>query len=120
MKFELSDDQALLRSSTRDFLTSEFPLEKSRGVMEHSKEGYDPAEWRRLAEMGYLGLVLPARVGGQGLGAVELAVVLEEMDAATGGRGTGSENRSGSSRETNGARRAISPPPATPPPPALR
>ncbi|MEO6027178.1 MAG: acyl-CoA dehydrogenase family protein [Candidatus Binatia bacterium] len=79
MKFELSDDQALLRSSTRDFLTSEFPLEKSRGVMEHSKEGYDPSEWRRLAEMGYLGLVLPARVGGQGLGAVELAVVLEEM-----------------------------------------
>lgn len=79
MKFELSDDQALLRSSTRDFLTSEFPLEKSRGVMEHSKEGYDPSEWRRLAEMGYLGLVLPARVGGQGLGAVELAVVQEEM-----------------------------------------
>jgi alkylation response protein AidB-like acyl-CoA dehydrogenase len=79
MKFDLSDDQALLRSSTRDFLTSEFPLEKSRSVMEHSKEGYDAAEWRRLAEMGYLGLVLPARVGGQGLGAIELAVVLEEM-----------------------------------------
>jgi len=79
MKFDLSDDQALLRSSTRDFLSSEFPLEKSRTVMEHSKEGYDPAEWRRLAEMGYLGLVLPARVGGQGLGAVELAVVQEEM-----------------------------------------
>jgi alkylation response protein AidB-like acyl-CoA dehydrogenase len=79
MKFELSDDQALLRSSTRDFLSSEFPLEKSRGVMEHSKEGYDPAEWRRLAEMGYLGLVLPARSGGQQLGAVELAVVQEEM-----------------------------------------
>ena len=79
MKFELSDDQALLRSSTRDFLTSELPLEKSRSVMEHSKDGYDPAEWRRLAEMGYLGLVLPARVGGQELGAIELAVVLEEM-----------------------------------------
>ena len=79
MKFDLSDDQALLRSSTRDFLTSELPLEKSRSVMEHSKEGYDPAEWRRLAEMGYLGLVLPARAGGQGLGAIELAIVLEEM-----------------------------------------
>ncbi len=47
--------------------------------MEHSREGYDPAEWRRLAEMGYLGLVLPASVGGQGLGAIELAIVLEEM-----------------------------------------
>lgn len=79
MKFELSEDQALLRSSTRDFLASELPLEKSRPVMEHSKDGYDPAEWRRLAEMGYLGLVLPARVGGQQLGAVELAIVQEEM-----------------------------------------
>jgi len=79
MKFELSEDQALLRSSTRDFLTSEFPLEKSRTVMEHAPEGYDPAEWRRLAEMGYLGLTLPATAGGQGLGLIELAIVLEEM-----------------------------------------
>jgi alkylation response protein AidB-like acyl-CoA dehydrogenase len=79
MKFELSEDQALLRSSTRDFLTSELPLERSRPVMEHSKDGYDAAEWRRLADMGYLGLVLPARVGGQQLGAVELAIVQEEM-----------------------------------------
>ncbi len=79
MRFELSDDQALLRSSTRDFLTSELPLEKSRSVMEHSKDGFDPAGWRQLAEMGYLGLVLPARAGGQELGAVELAIVQEEM-----------------------------------------
>ncbi len=79
MKFDLSDDQALLRSSTRDFLTSALSLEKSRTVMEHAKEGFDPAEWRRLAEMGYLGLALPARAGGQELGAIELAVVQEEM-----------------------------------------
>ena len=79
MKFELSEDQALLQQSTQDFLTSEFPLEKSRNVMEHGREGYDPAEWRRLAEMGYLGLTLPASAGGQGLGAVELATVLEQM-----------------------------------------
>jgi len=79
MRFDLSDDQALLRSSTRDFLSSAFPLEKSRNVMEHAKDGYDAADWRQLAEMGYLGLVLPARVGGQELGAIELAIVQEEM-----------------------------------------
>jgi alkylation response protein AidB-like acyl-CoA dehydrogenase len=79
MRFELSDDQALLRRSTRDFLRSEWPLEKSRRVMEHDPRGYDPAAWARLADMGYLGLVLPPAVGGQGLGAVELAVVCEEM-----------------------------------------
>jgi alkylation response protein AidB-like acyl-CoA dehydrogenase len=47
--------------------------------MEHAKDGFDAAEWRRLAEMGYVGLALPARAGGQDLGAVELAIVQEEM-----------------------------------------
>lgn len=79
MKFELSEDQALLRSSTRDFLTSELPLEKTRTVMEHGADGYEASAWRSLAEMGYLGLALPPAVGGQGLGTIELAIVLEEM-----------------------------------------
>jgi alkylation response protein AidB-like acyl-CoA dehydrogenase len=82
MKFELSDDQALLRSSTRDFLASAFPLEKSRRLMEDDARGYDPAAWKQLADMGYLGLIVPAAAGGQGLGAVELAVVCEEMGRA--------------------------------------
>ena len=79
MKFELSDDQALLRRSTRDFLAAEWPLERSKRVMEHEPRGYDPAGWQRLAAMGYLGLTVPPGAGGQGLGPVELAVVLEEM-----------------------------------------
>jgi alkylation response protein AidB-like acyl-CoA dehydrogenase len=79
MKFDLSEDQALLQSSTRDFLTSELPLEKSRNVMEHDSNGYEPAQWRTFAEMGYIGLALPGAAGGQGLGTIELAIVLEEM-----------------------------------------
>jgi len=79
VKFDLSDDQALLRDSTRDFLHNESPLETSRQIMEHDARGYDAAVWMRLAEMGYLSLLTPTAAGGQGLGAVELAVVLEEM-----------------------------------------
>src|SRR5205814_3537259 len=82
MRFELSEDQALLRSSTRDFLSSEWPMEKSRRIMEHEPRGFEPAAWRHLAEMGYLGLVVPPDAGGQGLGAIELAVVCEEMGRA--------------------------------------
>src|SRR5439155_154921 len=82
VKFELSDDQALLRSSTRDFLARACPFEASRRTMEHEPRGYDPALWQGLAEMGYLGLTVPARAGGQGLGTVELAIVLEEMGRA--------------------------------------
>ncbi len=79
MKFDLSEDQALLQSSTRDFLGSELPIDKTRNVMEHHPDGYEPAQWRSFAEMGYIGLTLPAGVGGQGLGTIELAIVLEEM-----------------------------------------
>jgi alkylation response protein AidB-like acyl-CoA dehydrogenase len=79
MKFELSDDQQLLRSSARDFLERELPLEKTRKVMEHDPRGFDRGSWGQIAEMGYLGLHLPEAAGGQGLGAIELAIVLEEM-----------------------------------------
>src|SRR5205823_6074316 len=79
VKFELSDDQALLRSSTRDFLARACPFEASRRTMEHDSRGYDSALWQGLAEMGYLGLTVPARAGGQGLGTVELAIVLEAV-----------------------------------------
>ena len=82
MKFDLSEDQAILRQSTRDFLASEWPPERARRVMEHEPRGYEPADWQRLAEMGYLGLILPASAGGQGLGAIELAIVLEEVGRA--------------------------------------
>ena len=82
MRFELSDDQALLRSATRDFLASAFPLEKSRRIMEHEARGYDAGAWKHLADMGYLGLLVPPGAGGQGLGAVELAVVCEEIGRA--------------------------------------
>lgn len=82
MRFELSDDQALLRSTTRDFLTQEWPLERTRLVMERDPRGYDPTAWRALADMGYLGLCVPPAAGGQGLGPVELAIVCEEMGRA--------------------------------------
>ena len=79
MRFDLSEDQALLRGSTRDFLASEAPLEKSRRLIEHDARGYDRETWGKLAEMGYLGLIAPPAAGGQGLGGVELAIVCEEV-----------------------------------------
>jgi alkylation response protein AidB-like acyl-CoA dehydrogenase len=82
MRFELSDEQALLRTTVRDFLVREAPLERTCRAMEHDARGYDAALWHAFAEMGLLGLSLPSSVGGQGLGAVELAIVLEEIGRA--------------------------------------
>jgi alkylation response protein AidB-like acyl-CoA dehydrogenase len=44
--------------------------------------GYAEPLWRRLAEVGFQGLTIDQRFGGQGLGMVELALVLEEMGRA--------------------------------------
>lgn len=82
MKFELSEDQALLRSSTRDFVASEWPMEKVRAVLENEAAGFAADSWARLVDMGYLGLTVPADKGGQGLGAIELAIVCEEVGRA--------------------------------------
>lgn len=82
MKFDLSEDQALLRSSTRDFFAGAAPIEKTRALLEHDARGFDPAQWAELASMGYVGLLTPSSAGGQGLGPVELAVVMEEAGRA--------------------------------------
>ena len=78
MKFDLSDDQSLLQASTRDFFQKEFPLERTRRVMEHDARGFEMRAWRQIAEMGYPGLLVPEAAGGQGLGPIELAIVGEE------------------------------------------
>ncbi len=45
-------------------------------------EGYDPALWRALAEMGVVGLLVDEAFGGGGGGPVELERVMEETGAA--------------------------------------
>jgi alkylation response protein AidB-like acyl-CoA dehydrogenase len=83
MRFALSEDQALLQRSTREFFATEFPMEQNRRVMEHEPAGFERAGWGHIAEMGYLGLTVPSARGGQGLGAVELGPLLDGMLAAT-------------------------------------
>jgi len=79
MKFDLSEDQQLLRTATTDFLTAECPIETSRQLAETPGEGFSRKHWAKLAELGYLGLCAPERVGGQGLGPVELAIVCHQL-----------------------------------------
>ena len=79
MRFDLSQDQELAAGATRDLLAKESPVEVSRRISEETDEGFSREHWARLAELGYLGLLAPAAAGGQGLGAIELAVVCLEM-----------------------------------------
>ena len=82
MQFELDEDQALLKSSTREFLEKESPLEKVRSVSEETPEGFSREVYAQLAELGYLGLTIPENQGGAGMSTVGLAAVTHEMGRA--------------------------------------
>ena len=81
MDFGFSEEQDLLRQAARDFLTEYCTSAFVRQMMEDER-GYSPELWREMAALGWLGLAFPEEYGGQGLGFVDLTVILEEMGAA--------------------------------------
>jgi alkylation response protein AidB-like acyl-CoA dehydrogenase len=81
MDFEFSPEQEALRATVRRFLDDRAPL---RWVREHYDEprGTTDEVWQGLADLGLLGLLVPERHGGAGMGMVDAAVVLEELGRA--------------------------------------
>ena len=81
MDFGFSEEQDMLRSSARDFLAKEAPMTYVRKMMEDER-GYTTELWKKMAALGWMGLVLPEEFGGSGLDFVDMVVVLEEMGRA--------------------------------------
>jgi alkylation response protein AidB-like acyl-CoA dehydrogenase len=82
MDFDFNQEQAMLRDLTREFLARECSPRFVRQMME-DPTGFGEPMWQQMAEMGLQGIAIPAAYGGQGLGMVELALVLEEMGRST-------------------------------------
>src|SRR3954464_7234342 len=77
MDFGLSDDQRDIQRTARELLADRASPEKMR---EHAEAGrHDEALWKELAELGWPGIAVAEQHGGQGLGAVELAILCEEL-----------------------------------------
>ena len=81
MDFNLNEQQEMLKKMARDFLISECPKSFVRD-MERDETGYSPELWRKMAELGWLGLVIPKEYGGEGGSFLDLVVLLEEMGRA--------------------------------------
>ena len=81
MNFAFSEEQELLRSTARKFFDNECASETVRKLME-GPEGMTRELWKKLAEQGWLGLIVPDEHGGMGLGIVDLVVLMEEMGRA--------------------------------------
>jgi len=75
---ERAETRRLLRESAAAFAAKESPLGRARAL-----RGAQPdcalAFWRKLAEQGWIGLLVPEQQGGAGLGFAEMAVVVEQL-----------------------------------------
>ncbi|MBV9714419.1 MAG: acyl-CoA/acyl-ACP dehydrogenase, partial [Solirubrobacterales bacterium] len=83
MDFDLTDDQKEIKGVARELLGARSPFAKVREAAE--SERYDQALWDEIVSLGWPGIAVAEEHGGQGLGAVELAVLLEELGYACAG-----------------------------------
>jgi len=76
----LTEEQAMLRDMAREWSNNENPVSAFRKMRDagHS-EGYDPAVYAEMAQMGWSGILVPEDHGGSGFGFVGLGLVLEEL-----------------------------------------
>ncbi len=81
MDLALSEIQQMLKASAREVLAQEFPFEVVR-AMEADEKGFTPELWQSMAELGWLGLVMPEEYGGAGGSFFDLGMLLEEMGRA--------------------------------------
>jgi alkylation response protein AidB-like acyl-CoA dehydrogenase len=82
----MSEEQEILKTSARDFLQKECPKQLVR-QLDESDKGYSPELWRKMAELGWMGLPFPEKYGGAGMDFVSLAIAIEEISrvcASTG------------------------------------
>jgi alkylation response protein AidB-like acyl-CoA dehydrogenase len=81
MDFSLNEQQEMLKTMAHDFLEKECPEAVVRKI-ETDERGYSPELWRKIAELGWLGLTYPEEYGGTGGNLIDLMVIHEEIGRA--------------------------------------
>ena len=78
MNFELTDEQQMLQDSVARFVTDEYSIE-ARHKNVALEQGFNPDNWQKFADLGWLSIPFNEDLGGIGGGAVDLMVVMEEL-----------------------------------------
>src|SRR5690242_21293680 len=81
MDFDFTQEQVMLRNLSREFLARESTPKTVRTLWDDQR-GYSDTTWQQMSDMGLHGLTVPEEYGGQGLGMIEQALVLDEMGRA--------------------------------------
>jgi alkylation response protein AidB-like acyl-CoA dehydrogenase len=84
VELTLDDGQRALQETARSFLATEAPPSYVRSMLDDDAgdpdgPGTSDDLWRRMVDLGWVGLLVPEELGGSGAGFVEAVVVLEEM-----------------------------------------
>ena len=82
MDFEFSEEQEALRATVRRFLAEQAPIQPYVRDLYGDARGTTDAVWKGLAGLGATGLLVPTEHGGEGMGMVDMGVVLEELGRA--------------------------------------
>ncbi|HJY81052.1 MAG TPA: acyl-CoA dehydrogenase family protein, partial [Candidatus Binatia bacterium] len=77
MNFGFTEDQEALRDATRKFLDNECPTTFVRKMMA-DETAHATELWKKIAELGWLGIIVPEEFGGSGGSFLDLVVILEE------------------------------------------
>jgi alkylation response protein AidB-like acyl-CoA dehydrogenase len=77
MNFGFTEDQEALREATRKFLDNECPTTFVRKMMADDT-AHSTELWKKIAQLGWLGIVVPEDFGGSGGSFLDLVVILEE------------------------------------------
>ena len=63
MNFDFSEEQNLLRDQARKFLDDRSTSAVVRAVLENDKKPYDMELWHEMAELGWIGAIIPEEYG---------------------------------------------------------
>lgn len=77
MNFGFTEDQEALRDATRKFLDNECPTTFVRKMMADDT-AHATELWKKIAQLGWLGIIVPEGFGGSGGSFLDLVVILEE------------------------------------------
>jgi len=80
MALVLTEEQSMLRDSARGLISDKAPVSHLRQLRDaKDATGFSRELWKRFAEMGFSGLLVPEEFRGSALGCVEAGIVMEEI-----------------------------------------
>lgn len=80
MELVLTEDQELLAKTATDFVRQHSPISRMRALRDAGDTvGFSKDLWKQMAELGWVGILIPEEYGGAGMGLADLAVVLEAL-----------------------------------------